>query len=98
MNKQNRRTLIFICFLLLWFLIDTDCNLISGFIHITSESVFVKVYVRGQGNMTILETGEYIKQQFRIYYAKAVPLHQLETVQYLTKLFSQPAGTISLLS
>ena len=48
--------------------------------------------------MTILETGEYIKQQLRIYYVKAVPLHQLETVQYLTKLFSQPAGTISLLS
>ena len=33
--------------------------LISGFIHITSEVVLVKVYVRGQGNMTILETGEY---------------------------------------
>ena len=46
--------------------------------------------------MTILETGEYIKQQFRIYYAKAVPLHQLETVQYLTELFSQPVGTIIL--
>ena len=30
----------------------TFCNLISGFIHITSELVFVKVYVRGQGNMT----------------------------------------------
>ena len=42
------------------------CNLISGFIHITSEVVLVKVYVRGQGNMTILETGEYIKQLFRI--------------------------------
>ena len=26
--------------------------LISGFIHITSELVLVKVYVRGQGNMT----------------------------------------------
>ena len=26
--------------------------LISGFIYITSEVVFVKVYVRGQGNMT----------------------------------------------
>ena len=35
--------------------------LISGFIHITSEMVLVKVYVRGQGNMTILETEEYIK-------------------------------------
>ena len=33
--------------------------LISGFIHITSEMVLVKVYVQGQGNMTILETGEY---------------------------------------
>ena len=36
--------------------------LISGFIYITSEVVLVKVYVRRQGNMTILETGEYIKQ------------------------------------
>ena len=33
--------------------------LIFGFIHITSEVVFVKVYVRGQGNMTVSETGEY---------------------------------------
>ena len=35
------------------------CNLIFGFIYITSEVVFIKVYVRRQGNMTILETGEY---------------------------------------
>ena len=35
--------------------------LISGFIYITSELVLVKVYEREQGNMTILETGEYIK-------------------------------------
>ena len=48
--------------------------------------------------MTHLETVDYITQLFRIYYAKAVPLHRLETVQYLSKLFSQPAGTISLLS
>ena len=40
--------------------------LISGFIYITSEVVLVKVYVRRQGNMTFLETGEYIKQLFRI--------------------------------
>ncbi len=32
--------------------------------------VFVKVYVRGQGNMTVSETGEYIKQLFRIKDAK----------------------------
>ena len=45
--------------------------LISGFIHITSEVVLVKVYVWKQGNMTILETGEYIKQLFWIKNAKA---------------------------
>ena len=37
MNKQNRRTLIFICFLLLWFLIDTDFSIVSlndsDFVH-----------------------------------------------------------------
>ena len=33
---------------------------------ITSEVFLVKVYVRGQGNMTVLETGGYIKQLFRI--------------------------------
>ena len=33
--------------------------LISSFIHITSELVLVKVYVREQGNMTVLEIGEY---------------------------------------
>ncbi len=46
--------------------LHTFCNLISGFIYIISELVFVKVYVRGQGNMTVSETGEYIKQLFRI--------------------------------
>ena len=40
--------------------------LVSGFIHITSGLLLVKVYVRGQGNMTHLETWEYIKQLFRI--------------------------------
>ena len=33
--------------------------LISGFIYITSDLILIKVYVRGQGIMTILETGEY---------------------------------------
>ena len=50
--------------------------LISGFIHITSELLLVKVYVREQGNMTILETGEYLKQLFRINNAKAEQLHR----------------------
>ena len=40
--------------------------LISGFIYITSGMVLVKVYVRGQGNMTIIEPGESIKKLFRI--------------------------------
>ena len=52
--------------------------LISGFIHITSEVVLVKVYVRRQGIMTILETGNYIKQLFRINNAKAEQLHRQE--------------------
>ena len=39
-----------------------SCHDLSDFrfhIYITSEVVLVKVYVRGQGNMTILEPGEY---------------------------------------
>ena len=48
--------------------------LISGFIHITSEVVLVKVYVREKRNMTVLETGEYIKQLFRIKICKQTQL------------------------
>ena len=39
--------------------------LISGFIHITSEMFLVKVYVREQGNMTVLETEKNITQLLR---------------------------------
>ena len=52
--------------------------LISGFIHITSDLILIKVYVRGKEIMIILKLGGYIKQLFRIKDAKAVPLNRQE--------------------
>ena len=51
--------------------------LISGFVHITSEVVLVKVYVRKLGNMTFFETGEY-QATVPDKNAKAVPLNRQE--------------------
>ena len=53
-------------------------GLISGFVHIISELLLVKVYVRRQGIMTIIETRESIKQLCRMKNAKAMPLHRQE--------------------